>query len=95
VGIRRRIGPSRYARIGGKPFANLIAPFIVRRAGKQAAAFAPERQRIGKRLGPVAPARLHRPAERPPFELHPDAPFKRVEMLVEDVAFPFVNPSSG
>src|SRR5437870_7092425 len=31
----------------------------------------------------VAPARLDRPAERPPFELHPDAPFERIEMLVE------------
>src|SRR5262249_32421373 len=36
-------------------------------------------------LGPVAPARLDRPAERSPFELHPDASFERIEMLVEAV----------
>ena len=86
MGIRGRIGPGRDAGVGGKPFLNLFAPFVVRRAGKQAAALASEGQRIGDRLGPAAPARLERPAERPPFELHPDAPFERIEMLVEAVA---------
>ena len=85
MGIRGRIGPGRDAGVGGKPFANLVAPFVVRRAGKPAAAFASEGQRIGDRLGPIAPARFDRPAERPPFELHPDAPFERIEMLVEAV----------
>jgi hypothetical protein len=37
------------------------------------------------RLGPIAPARFDRPAERSPFELHRDAPFERIEMLVEAV----------
>src|SRR6185295_912969 len=37
------------------------------------------------RLGPIAPARLHCPPERSPFEPHPDAPFERIEMLVEAV----------
>jgi hypothetical protein len=86
VGIRGRIGPGRDAGVGGKSLANLFAPFVVRRAGKQASALAPEGQRIGDRLGPVAPARLHRPAKRPPFELHPDATFERIEMLVEAIA---------
>ena len=40
MGIRGRIGPGRDAGIGGKPFANLLAPFVVRGAGKPGAAFA-------------------------------------------------------
>jgi hypothetical protein len=93
AGIRGRIGPGRDAGVRGKPFANLVAPFVVRRAGKQAAAFAPEGQRIGDRPGAAAPARLDRPAKRPPFELHPDATFERLEMLVEAGARH--HPSSG
>jgi hypothetical protein len=82
-------------RVGGKPFANLVEPFVVRRARKQAAAFAPESQRIGDCLGPLAPARLERPAERPPFEPYPDAPFERIEMLVEAVAVSLPEPQLG
>jgi hypothetical protein len=86
VSLRRRIGPGRDAGVGGKPFANLVAPFVLRRAGEPAAAFASEGQRIGNRLGLVAPARFDRPAQRPPFQLYPDAPFERIEMLVAAVA---------
>ena len=60
MSIRRRIGPGRDAGVGGKPFANLVAPFVVRRAGKPTAAFAPEGQRIRDRLGPLAPAQQRR-----------------------------------
>ena len=37
MGIRGRVGPGRDAGVGGKSLANLVAPFVVRRAGKQAA----------------------------------------------------------
>src|SRR5688572_32743620 len=84
-GIGGRIGPGRDAGVGGKPFANLVAPLVVRRAGKQAAALASEGQRIGDRLSPIAPARFDRPTQRSPFELNPEAPFKCIEMLVEAV----------
>src|SRR4029434_7916225 len=75
-----------HAVVGGEPFASLLPPCVVRRARKPAPAFASECQRIGDRLGAVAPGRLERSAERPPFELHPDAPFEGIEMLVETVA---------
>ena len=81
-GICRRIGPGHDAGVGGKPFANLVAPFVVRRAGKQATALAPEGQRIGDRIGAAAPARLHRPAQRTPLKLHPDTSFESIEMLI-------------
>src|SRR6185503_7346704 len=84
--IRWRIGPGGDACVVGKPFANLVEPFVFRRAGKQAATFAPEGQRIGDRLGPAASARLDRPAERPPFKLYPEAPLECIEMLVRAVA---------
>ena len=38
------------------------------------------------RPAPAATARLQRPAKRPPFELHPEAPFERIKVLVEAVA---------
>ena len=64
---------------------NVLAPFAFRRSGKTDAAIAPERQRIGDGVGASVPGRFDRPAERPPFELDRDAPFERVEMLVEAV----------
>src|SRR5439155_17051602 len=95
VGIRGRSGPGRDAGVGGKPFANLLAALVVCSAGKPATAFASESQRIGDCLRPVAPARLDRPAERPPFEPHPDAPFERIEMLIEAVVVSMPEPQLG
>src|SRR6185503_10211559 len=42
--IRGRLSPRRDAGVGGKPFANLVAPFVFRRAGKPAPALEPESQ---------------------------------------------------
>jgi hypothetical protein len=74
--------PRRASRQGprwNEPVAAILA------ADRPAATPAPEGQRIGDRLGPVAPGRLDRPSERTPFELHRDPPFERIEMLVEAV----------
>src|SRR4029077_2476541 len=70
------------------PSASPPARFVFAAAGNRATAFASESQRIGDCRRPAAPARLDRPAERPPFELHPDAPFERIEMLIEAVFVP-------
>ena len=52
---------------------------------RSSTAFALERERIGNRLDPIAPTRLKCPAESPPFQSKPDAPFKRIEALVEPI----------
>ena len=79
--------------VRGKPFANLLAPFALRRSGKASSAFASDGQRIGDRPGSIVPARFDRPAERPPFELHPERPssVSRCPLKPSSV----ISPSSG
>jgi len=85
VSIRRRIRPGRDTGVAGESFANLLTPFILRRASKSATAFAPESQRVGDRLGSSIATRLQRASERAPLEPHPHATFEAIEMLVETI----------
>src|SRR5258707_4000573 len=50
---------------------------------------------MGDCHGRAVAARLDRRAERPPFELHPDAPFERIEMLIEAVVVSLPEPQLG